>query len=88
MNCPDCKHLHRMLESTQLNYLAARSGAFYRVSTKIAAKKQVDMERAKSDLQEHELVCSPEADTQGIVESHGTSSKDSDVRAVPSSSQC
>jgi len=31
--------------------------AFYRVSTELAAKKQVDMERAKTDLQEHRSIC-------------------------------
>jgi hypothetical protein len=27
------------------------------VSTELAAQKNVDMERAKSDLEEHQLVC-------------------------------
>jgi len=29
----------------------------YRVSTKLAAYKNVDMERAKNELEEHQLVC-------------------------------
>jgi len=29
----------------------------YRVSTQLAASKNVDMERAKSDLEEHQLAC-------------------------------
>ncbi len=57
MNCSVCKDLNRALESTLGAYTQARSAAFYRVSTEVAAKKEVDMERAKTDLQEHELVC-------------------------------
>jgi hypothetical protein len=35
----------------------ARSAAFYRISTEFAAKRQVDMERAKNDMEEHLLIC-------------------------------
>jgi len=38
-------------------YIQALSAAYYRVSTELAAYKNVDMERAKSDLEEHRLVC-------------------------------
>lgn len=57
MNCLICKDLERTLESRRSQYLEARSAAFYRVSTELAAYKNVDMERAKSDLEEHQLVC-------------------------------
>ena len=57
MSCSECKDLARVLEQRQAKYLDARHAAFYRVSTEIAAKRQVDMERARSDLQEHRLVC-------------------------------
>jgi hypothetical protein len=45
--------------------MAARSAAYYRVSTDFAAKKEVDMERVKTDVQEHRLVCpfGPNADS-------------------------
>jgi len=59
MNCLQCADLCRALESAQIKYVAARSAEFYRVSTEIAAKKQVDMERARIDLQEHQATCSP-----------------------------
>ena len=36
---------------------AARTAAFYRVCTDIAAKRVVVMERAKIDLQEHQIAC-------------------------------
>ena len=57
MDCLICKELERAFESRFSAYIEARSAAYYRVSTELAAKKQVDMERAKSDLEEHQLVC-------------------------------
>jgi hypothetical protein len=57
MGCLICKRLERTLESRRSNYIEASSSAYYRVSTKVAAYKNVEMERAKSDLQEHLLVC-------------------------------
>jgi hypothetical protein len=38
-------------------YIEARSAAYYRVSTGLAAEKNVDMERARNDLEEHQLIC-------------------------------
>ena len=58
MNCLQCADLWRTLESAHIQYVAARSAEFYRVSTEIAAQKQVDMERARIDLQEHQATCS------------------------------
>jgi hypothetical protein len=57
MDCLLCKDLDRVLTSTLDGYMAARSSAFYRVCTELAAKKEVDMERAKTALEEHRLVC-------------------------------
>lgn len=57
MNCSVCRDLDRVFESKLAGYLEARSAAFYRVCTEIAAKREVDMERAKNDQQEHQLVC-------------------------------
>ena len=57
MDCLICKDLERALESRRSAYIEARAAVFYRVSTELAAKKNVDMERAKSDLEEHQLVC-------------------------------
>jgi hypothetical protein len=57
MDCLVCKDLDRALDSTLAGYVAACASAFHRVSTEFAAKKEVDMERAKSDLEEHQLVC-------------------------------
>jgi hypothetical protein len=57
MDCSICKDLEKALESRRSEYLEACSAAYYRVSTELAAHKNVDMERAKGDLEEHRLVC-------------------------------
>ena len=57
MDCIECKNLEEAFESRLSNYIEACSAAYYRVSKELAAKKNVDMERAKSDLEEHQLVC-------------------------------
>ena len=57
MGCSICKDLERVFEYRRGKYLEARSAAYYRVSTELAAYKNVDMERAKCDLEEHQLVC-------------------------------
>jgi hypothetical protein len=56
-NCLECKNLTRDFESHLAKYQAARSSVLYRISTEFAAKQQVDMERARNDLEEHQLVC-------------------------------
>ena len=56
MNCVICKDLERALESQRGKYIEART-APYRVSTELADRKNVDMERAKDDLEEHRSVC-------------------------------
>jgi hypothetical protein len=57
MDCLECKGLEEAFESGLSKYIEACFAAYYRVSTELAAKKKVDMERAKSDLEEHQLVC-------------------------------
>jgi hypothetical protein len=57
VDCLICRGLERALESRRSQYIEARSAAYYQVSTELAAYKNVDMERAKSDLEEHQLVC-------------------------------
>jgi hypothetical protein len=52
-----CKDLERTFEARHSTYIAARSAPYYRVSTELAAYQNVEMERAKSDLEEHRLVC-------------------------------
>jgi len=61
MDCPRCEGLKRAFETRRSDYIAARSAAYYRVSTELAAYKNVEMERAKSDLEDHQLVCVSDA---------------------------
>ena len=53
MNCLIGEDLERALASRRGKFLEARFAAYYRVNTEPAAQKNVDMERAKSDLEEH-----------------------------------
>jgi hypothetical protein len=57
MDCLICKRLERAFESRHSEYIEARSAAYYRVSTELAAYKNVALQRAKSDLEEHQSVC-------------------------------
>ena len=57
MTCLICKDLTRVLKSANTDYQAARSAPFYFVSTELAARMQVDMERAKTALKEHQSCC-------------------------------
>jgi hypothetical protein len=57
MECPICRDLERAYQAGLGEYIEARSSACYQVSKMLAASKNVDMERAKSDLEEHRLVC-------------------------------
>jgi hypothetical protein len=57
MNCLMCKDLMRVLESASTDYKLARLAPFFLVSTEIAAKSLVDMERAKIAMSEHLLYC-------------------------------
>jgi hypothetical protein len=75
LNCLTCKDLDRAFEVSLTSYRAARSAAFYRICTEVAAKKEVDMERARTALQEHQLVC-PFAAKIGLGDSGG------DIRAL------
>jgi len=57
MDCSICKELERAFESRQSKYIEARSAVYYRVSTELAAGKNVEMERARNNLEEHRSVC-------------------------------
>ncbi|MGA7109993.1 MAG: hypothetical protein WBV28_17905 [Terracidiphilus sp.] len=57
MPCLVCRNLERAFESRSSDYRRARTAAYCRVSTQFAAYQDVEMERAKSDLQEHRFGC-------------------------------
>jgi len=63
-NCPECESLNQIFESRLTGYLAARAAVLYQISTEFAAKQQVDMERAKNDMEEHRSICSFAADVR------------------------
>jgi hypothetical protein len=66
MDCIECKNLEQAFESRLSKYIEACSAAYYRVSKELAAKKNVDMERAKTDLEEHQLVCVSAAEVRHL----------------------
>ena len=57
MGCSTCESLERTYLLWLNEYIEARSSARYRVSTKLAAQKNVEMERARYELQEHRVLC-------------------------------
>jgi hypothetical protein len=57
MVCVACEYLEQSFKTKQKEYIEACSAAYYRVSKKFAAYKNVDMERARNELEEHRLVC-------------------------------
>jgi hypothetical protein len=63
MPCLICNDLTRVLSSAEVDYHSALLAPFYLVSTEVAAKMRVDMERAKIALAEHQESCDPIAVT-------------------------
>jgi Na+-translocating ferredoxin:NAD+ oxidoreductase RnfC subunit len=57
MDCLECKSLEAAFEARLSQYNEARSAAYFRVSTELAARKNVDMERTRNELEEHQLIC-------------------------------
>lgn len=57
MSCIICENLEREFKTRQKEYFEARSAAYYQVSRKFAASRNVEMERAKIDLEDHRLIC-------------------------------
>jgi hypothetical protein len=57
MTCPICLSLERAYEMAFSNYVEARSSASFSMCPKVAAHKNVEMERTKYELEEHRLVC-------------------------------
>jgi len=57
MSCSICGNLEHAYEAVLNEYIEARSSVRYRMSTVLAAQKNVDMERARYELEEHQRVC-------------------------------
>lgn len=57
MDCPICRSLAQVFETGRSEYLEARASVSYQISKRLAARKNVDMERARYELEEHRRVC-------------------------------
>jgi len=58
MGCSVCENLERAYALALGEYIEARASACYGNCTKPAARKNVEMERARYELEEHRLTCS------------------------------
>jgi len=65
MHCLLCENLQQAFEARQREYIESGSLAYYQVSKKFAAYKNVEMERARIELQEHQSVCVSAANVSG-----------------------
>jgi len=59
MTCPICLRLERAYEVAFSDYIEARSSVSFSVCPKVAANKNVEMERTKYELEEHRLDVRP-----------------------------
>ena len=61
LRCSQCRELDRVLRRKLAQYAEACSSPFYQVTKELAARSQVNMERARNDLREHLLICTDRA---------------------------
>ncbi len=57
MDCSICRELEGAYETGFREYEQACASIYFQISTKIAAHKRVDIERARYELEMHRLVC-------------------------------
>ena len=57
MNCPTCQELERTYEAAFSEYIEARSSEWFFICPGVAARKNVNIERTRYELEEHRLVC-------------------------------
>ena len=57
MDCKVCKELRRRLQIEITEYTGALASVCYQVTKKFAARKNVDMERARVEFEEHCRTC-------------------------------
>ncbi len=69
MTCFVCQQLEREFAAKRRQYIEARSAVYYKVNTALAASKNVEMQRAKTDLEEHQLVCTDVLTTFTTIQS-------------------
>ena len=58
MSCSICSNLENLFEARRIEYLSALCAPYYLVSKRFAAYKNVELERARNELEEHRSVCS------------------------------
>ena len=57
MGCLVCENLKQVLDSKRSKYINAVCAPYYLVSMDVAAWRNVDIELAKSNLEDHRLLC-------------------------------
>ena len=57
MHCQVCENLKLALKARTREYVEASSDAYSRATNRFAAYVNVEMERARTELQEHRMVC-------------------------------
>lgn len=82
MVCSICRDLELAYEAGLNEYTEACSSACYRASKKHAAKKNVDMGRAKYALEEHRLLCVSVARAIALLPKTGLSTTLSQLAAA------
>jgi len=75
MNCSICRDLARVFDAGLCEYNEARSAACSRVSSNLLAMKNVDMERARYELEEHRLVCVSAIRALALLPKQGVSAR-------------
>jgi hypothetical protein len=75
MKCLVCANLERAYLARMSEYIEARSSAGYKVSTRLAAQINVEMERARYELEEHQAVCFPAVRPPALLPAREASAK-------------
>jgi hypothetical protein len=81
MSCLICRNLERAYEVALSEYRKACSSESYRISTLFAAQKNVDMERAKYELEEHRRRCHSVAQVSAFLPERQTPKNSREVAA-------
>jgi len=75
MECLACRDLKRAYDVVRSEYSKARSSVFYPISNEFAAVKNVDMERARYELEEHRILCILPGKIIALPAKQGTSAR-------------
>ena len=57
MGCPICSTLEKAFEAGQSEYIKALCAPYHQVCKRFAAYKNVELERARIELEEHRMMC-------------------------------